>query len=78
VVLDDGTQVIAGVSIYIGKNLIGGSPDEIADMVLRARGEAGSCVEYLKEIVQALSGLNVQDQTVSALWQAVKERRSKS
>jgi cation transport protein ChaC len=71
--LDNGAKVVASVNVYAGRNIIKSKTiDGIVSMILKARGEKGSCVCYVKGIAEKLHEMGVEDQVVSATWQAVQ------
>ena len=71
--LDNGTNVVASVTVYAGRNLIKSKAiDCIASMVVKARGEKGSCVSYVRGIAEKLHEIGIEDPVVRATWQAVQ------
>jgi cation transport protein ChaC len=51
----DGTKVLAHVPMYTGRNLIRNkSLDEIAAMIVKARGTKGACASYIKDVAAVL------------------------
>ncbi|TMJ90772.1 MAG: cation transporter, partial [Alphaproteobacteria bacterium] len=71
--LDNGTNVVASVTVYTGRNLIKSKAiDCIAFMVVKARGEKGSCVSYVRDIAEKLHEMGIEDPVVRATWQAVQ------
>jgi len=72
--LDGGDEIEAIVPIYEGKNLIrADSVDKIAKMVLQANGKNGSCVSYVKGILDKLCSLEIDDSAVTELWKTVAQ-----
>jgi cation transport protein ChaC len=76
ILLEDERQVTAVIYIYEGKNLLGeGVPlDEKVDMVVRARGNSGACLDYVKRTFDGLDSIGINDPEVTELWNAVKNR----
>jgi cation transport protein ChaC len=71
--LDGGSDVVASVTLYTGKNIIvGKNADEIISMIRSANGERGSCVAYVKGLYDKLHDLGIEDTEVEAIWQAVQ------
>jgi cation transport regulator ChaC len=71
--LDNGTEVVASVTVYTGKNIISSKTiDDIASMVAKARGKSGSCVSYVRGIAEKLHEMGIEDPVVNATWQAVQ------
>lgn len=74
--LEDGREVQAQVYVYAGKNLL---PPELSlkekvDMVLNAgEGESGTARDYVRNAFEDLKEAGVEDQEVTAFWQAVKK-----
>lgn len=67
--LENHTEVSAFVPIYEGKNVIEGRAlEEIAAMVAAASGTDGSCLAYVRGIVEKLSELGIHDPVVSEFW----------
>jgi glutathione-specific gamma-glutamylcyclotransferase len=65
-------EIAALVPVYEGNNLIhADSVEQIADMVLRASGKDGKCINYVKGIAEKLHHLGVDDPAVNELWQAL-------
>jgi glutathione-specific gamma-glutamylcyclotransferase len=74
VLLQGTTKVSAIVPIYEGKNLINDKAiAEVASLVAKATGTAGSCLEYVKGIAGNLTELGIDDPVVTEFWGAVKE-----
>lgn len=70
--LEDGTNVSAITPMYQGKNLIVGVSDEaLIDMIAAARGTAGSGADYVRNLVHALRGLQVDDAEIEAIAERV-------
>jgi cation transport regulator ChaC len=71
--LDNGAKVVASVNVYAGRNIIKSKTiDGIVSMILKARGEKGSCVCYVKGIAEKLHEMGIEDPVVSATWQAAQ------
>ncbi len=71
--LDSGRLLKAIVPIYVGQNLLDDSKslEEIAEMIKRAKGISGYCLDYVKGIVKKLDELKIEDQYVSEIWQLI-------
>jgi cation transport protein ChaC len=69
-----GNNVVAAkVPIYAGKNIISReTPEEIATLVLGARGSSGRCRDYVSSIAEKLQALGIQDPAVSELWALIR------
>jgi cation transport regulator ChaC len=77
--LDNGAEVVASVNVYAGRNIIKSRTiDDIASMIVKARGEKGSCVSYVKSIAEELHEMGIEDPIVSATWQAVQRAQQDS
>ena len=71
--LDNGTEVVALVTVYTGKNIISSKTiDDIGSMAAKARGRSGSCVSYVRGIAEKLHEMGIEDPVVNATWQAVQ------
>src|SRR5260221_2084617 len=66
--LADGPEVLALVPIYHGKNRTAGTSKEKAAMATKAVGEKGSCTDYVRDVAESLSKLNLHDPAVSDYW----------
>jgi cation transport regulator ChaC len=69
---EDETQAV--VPLYEGRNII--TTDRVQDlaaMVIKARGSDGPCKKYVKGISDELRRLNIDDATVTELWRAVEK-----
>jgi cation transport protein ChaC len=62
------------VYIYTGANLIPDEivPEQLADMAVRAKGDDGLCLNYIKNISEALAARGINDPAVVQFWQAVQ------
>jgi cation transport protein ChaC len=70
--LDDGSEISAVVPFYEGNNkLVGKSAAETASLIRSAEGRDGLCLSYVKNIVEKLAELGIDDQAVSEVWRAV-------
>lgn len=68
IVLPDGNREIAIVPIYKSKNIITGkSIQEYAEMIRRASGSKGRCVNYVQNLVAKLSELDIADEVVTEI-----------
>lgn len=75
VTTDDGKAVVALVPLYEGNNLVHcATADEMADMVSRAVGSEGHCIDYVKGIGAKLNELKLDDPAVTELLGALKKR----
>jgi cation transport regulator ChaC len=71
--LEEGTKVPAYTPIYHGSNLITIGETEKAHMIGQALGSNGSCRSYIKQVVDLLDSLHIEDTAVSSLWKAVQD-----
>ncbi|WP_234625127.1 MULTISPECIES: gamma-glutamylcyclotransferase [Rhizobium/Agrobacterium group] len=70
--LDAGQAVQGCCFFYEGKNLIQATNvEEVAAMVLRARGRDGSALDYLRNTKDAVDRMGFRDEAVETLWAAV-------
>lgn len=71
--LSDGSLITATVPIYErGKNLIPDrTTDQIAAMILAARGTSGACSDYVRNVADQLTKLGVEDPRVTELVTAI-------
>lgn len=77
--LANGDQILAIIPVYTGKNLIDHkSLQERAEMVLNAKGKGGCCYDYVRQIVDKLAELKIDDSEVAEFWQAVESARQVS
>jgi cation transport protein ChaC len=72
--LEDGRNVLAFAYIYNGKTVLDPNAPlvERADMVVRAKGKSGICVEYVRRIFEGLARIGLDDPKVTELWEGVK------
>jgi glutathione-specific gamma-glutamylcyclotransferase len=71
---ENGDSVMAVVPIYSGKNLLSGrSLSELVAMVWAAKGDHGSCIDYVRNIAAKLSELGIHDPAVDELQRVQKE-----
>lgn len=78
VALPSGERVQATTFVYAGANIILGKTDEdIARMVLRARGTDGAALEYVRDCKTNLKSVGIADPAVDKLWDAVERMWSK-
>lgn len=72
----DAEHVNALVPIYEGNNLVrSASVDDIAEMVCRATGSGGRCIDYVNGIATKLAELNIHDPAVEELVDAINKRK---
>ena len=78
--LQDGRDVSAFVYIYDGKNILDSTPPlaEKANMVVRAKGKSGACVDYVRRTFEGLSSTGLDDSEVTGFWEAVKNHTSRT
>ena len=77
--LVNGDPVQAIIPVYSGANLLDHkSLVERARMVLAAKGTAGRCYDYVKQIVYKLAELKIDDPDVKEFWQAVESTNKAS
>lgn len=70
--LNDGRTVNALVPIYEGKQILAGrSLHDLAHMAIRAHGEKGNGVAYVRDIARHLSAAGIHDAVVSDLLAAI-------
>ena len=76
----DGHDVPAFVYIYEGKNILDPTTPlaEKAGMVVRAKGQSGACVDYIRRTFEGLSSIGFDDPEVTGLWEAVKNHASRA
>ncbi len=71
--------VQAHVYLYEGKNVL--DPlvrlAQRADMVMSASGTSGACCDYIRQSFTKLASVGIDDQEVTALWNAVRDRVTK-
>ncbi|MCA0031296.1 gamma-glutamylcyclotransferase [Mesorhizobium sp. B263B2A] len=73
VALPSGERVPATTFVYAGTNIILGKTDEdIARMVLRARGTDGAALDYVLDCKTNLKSVGIADAAVDKLWDAVR------
>lgn len=73
VTLPSGERVPATTFVYAGKNIILGKTDEnIARMVLRARGTDGAALEYVRACKANLKSIGIADPAVDGLLDVVE------
>ncbi|MGN6534532.1 MAG: gamma-glutamylcyclotransferase [Mesorhizobium sp.] len=73
-----GETVLAKTFTYAGKNIIEGKNDEqIAEMVVRARGVDGSALDYVTACKRDLAAVGIEDPAVDSLWVSVNKILSK-
>jgi len=71
--LEGNNVVAAKVPIYAGKNIISRkTPEQIATLVLTARGSSGRCRDYVTSIAEKLQALGIQDPAVSELCARIR------
>jgi cation transport protein ChaC len=72
--LPDGRDVSALVYIYEGKNILDPTTPlaQKASMVVRAKGKSGACADYVRQTLEGLSGIGLNDPEVTGLWEAVR------
>jgi cation transport protein ChaC len=69
-------EAIGFVSIYAGKNMIGGKTiAERAEMARQSSGTSGSCIDYVRGITEKLCELGIDDPAVTEFWEAVNGSR---
>ena len=73
--LETDGEITAIVPVYKGKNfIVADNVEEISDMVLRASGTDGKCINYVKGIAEKLHYLGIDDPAVSDLWRTLVHR----
>src|SRR6202023_171053 len=72
--LPDGRDVSALVYIYKGNNILDPTTPlaQKASMVVRAKGKSGACADYVRQTLEGLSGIGLNDPEVTGLWEAVR------
>jgi cation transport regulator ChaC len=74
--ISDSEIVQALVPIYEGKSLVRArNTDELADMVCRAVGSTGRCIDYVKDIAGKLAELDIDDPAVTELVSVVERKK---
>ena len=73
--LSSAEDVIALVPIYEGNNLVRStSLDDVADMVCRATGSGGRCIDYVSGIAAKLAELDIHESAVADLLAAIRRK----
>jgi cation transport protein ChaC len=73
-VLTPGQQTVqTHVYIYAGKNVLDPQVGltQRATLVVNANGASGSCFDYIRQTFEGLARIGIDDQEVTALWNAV-------
>lgn len=79
IVLEEGYAATASVPLYQGPNIISPSNAvEVATMALRAKGESGSCVDYIQGVAERLQELGIDDPAVADICAALIQARQQS
>lgn len=73
ITLPDGAEVVATVPIYAqGKNLlVDKSAAELVAMIRAARGESGSCADYVRNVARLLRDAGIEDAAVEDFARAL-------
>jgi cation transport protein ChaC len=67
------TSVNAITPIYKGNNLIiGKSIQELAPYIHKANGTDGKCIDYLRNLINKMEELDIEDETISSIWDEVQ------
>ena len=67
--------VKAVVPLYKGKDILQKTIEELIDMALVASGSSGHCVDYVLNLEKKLRSLGIQDRTVTAFAEGIREKR---
>jgi cation transport regulator ChaC len=67
-------QDSALVYMYTGPNRVSDTltSEQLAEMTVRAKGQDGFCLNYIKGIAEELAAQGIEDPAVVDLWRAVR------